>query len=182
LIRANLEINNVPFKKILYCYSILQEAIEELADEMDIVQLHEGFPDETMFGGKPTLVVLDDMMMELRNDDRLAKYFTKMRHKNVSTLFITQNFYFNSQYATTVSRNAQYIVLFPNPRDSAMIDTLGRQVYPNHKHFLSSAFNSATEKPFGYLFLDFKPDTPKDLRVRSSIFPGEQCYVYLPSS
>jgi len=152
----------------------------ELTSHEHIVELRQGFPSDVEWTGESTLVILDDMMLELRNDVRLAEMFTKMRHNNVSTIFITQNMYFNSQYATTITRNAPYLVLFPNPRDNSMIETLGRQTFPLHKKFLSSAFNQATEETFGYLLLDFKPDTPKDLRVRSNVFSGEQCWVYLP--
>lgn len=179
LIRSN-EVNGVPFVRVIYCYSILQDSFLALAKDVANVELHDGFPSDVEWSGEQTLLVLDDMMLELRNDMRLAELFTKMRHKNVSTIFITQNMYFSSQYATTITRNAQYLVLFPNPRDNSMIDTLGRQVFPLNRKFLPTAFAKATEQPFGYLFLDFKPATPKNLRVRQDIFPGEQCFVYLP--
>ena len=177
LIKTNTNLHSTSFKRIIYAYTMFQESLEELN-----VELVEGFPDNVVWSGEPTLLVLDDMMLELRNDVRLAALFTKMRHKNVSTIFITQNMYFQSQYATTITRNAQYLALFPNPRDNAMIETLGRQTFPLNKKFLSTAFAMATDQPFGYLFLDFKPSTPKDLRVRQNIFPSEQCYVYLPKS
>lgn len=180
LIRSNQLINKVPFQKIVYAYSILQDIFLSLAHEIPEVDLHEGFPGEVAWTGDPTLLILDDMMFELRNDVRLAELFTKMRHKNVSTVFITQNMYFSSQYATTITRNAQYLVLFPNPRDNSMIEVLGRQTFPLYRKFLSTAFSIATEKPYGYLFFDFKPATPKNLRVRQDIFPGEQVWVYVP--
>lgn len=170
-----------PFSRIVFCYSILQGDIVALANKKHEIELFEGFPENLNFDGRQTLLILDDMMLELRNDVRLAALFTKMRHKNVSTIFITQNLYFNSKYATTITRNAQYLVLFQNPRDNSMIDTLGRQVYPQKRKFLSSAFAMATDIPYGYLFLDFKPDTPKNLRVRQGVFPGEQSWVYVPS-
>lgn len=182
LIQLNREIFSQPFERIIFCYSILQREIINTSSEIEQVELQEGFPESIEFDGKETLLILDDMMLELRNDIRLAKLFTKMRHERVSTIFITQNLYFNSQYATTITRNAQYIILFQNLRDNSMIETLGRQVFPGHKKYLSVAFSMATENPYGYLLLDFKPDTRKDLRVRTGIFPMEQCWVFLPTS
>lgn len=180
VIRHNKEINAVPFKRIIYAYSVLQDILQTTSAEVSEMELHDGFPNIDGWTGEPTLLIVDDMMLELRNDVRLAELFTKMRHKNVSTIFITQNFYFQSQYATTISRNAHYIVLFQNPRDNAMIGTLGRQIFPANPKFLTTAFDEATDKPYGYILLDFKPTTPKDLRVRQYIFPGEQTYVYIP--
>lgn len=170
-----------PFTRIIFCYSILQGDVVAMSEKNKILELHDGFPNDLSLDGQETLLILDDMMLELRNDVRLAALFTKMRHKNVSTVFITQNFYFQSAYSTTITRNAQYLVLFENPRDNSMIDTLGRQIYPQQRKFLSSAFTNGTEAPYGYLLLDFKPDTPKNLRVRTNVFPGEQCWVYRPS-
>jgi hypothetical protein len=53
-------------------------------------------------------------------------------------------------------------------------------MYPGQSKFLVEAFKDATEKPFGYLLLDLKPDTDEKYRVRTCIFPEEKQYVYLP--
>lgn len=79
-----------------------------------------------------------------------------------------------------MSLNAHYIVLFKNPRDAVQVATLARQMYPGQSKFLVEAFKNATEKPFGYLLLDLKPDTDEKYRVRTGIFPGDTHYVYLP--
>ena len=105
-----------------------------------------------------------------------------MRHKNISTIFLVQNLYFKSKYMTTVTKNAQYMIIFENPRDGSIIKTLGRQVYTDKPKFLPNAFTQAMSKPYGYLFLDFKPGGDKSYRVREGILPGEQTYVYLPKS
>lgn len=179
LIQMNDQVFGKAFERIVYCYSILQPEILSLSNSVSDMELHEGFSESVDFDGRETLLILDDLMLELRNDVRLAKLFTKMRHEHVSTIFITQNLYFNSQYATTITRNAQYLVLFQNPRDNSMIDTLGRQVYPGRKGFLSASFLQATAEPFGYLLLDFKPDTPNNIRVRTGVFPDDLCWVFV---
>jgi len=46
--------------------------------------------------------------------------------------------------------------------------------------FLVDAFKVATEKPFGNLLLDLKPDAEENYKVRTNIFPGEKQFVYLP--
>ena len=146
------------------------------------LEFYQGVPSDLQLDGRPTLLILDDLMLDMQNDKALPKYFTKMRHENLSVIFLIQNLYFKSAYATTITRNAQYLVLFPNVRDTSIIATLGRQMYPQHKHFIFDAFKDATSTPYGYLFLDLKTETPDKLRVRSHIFPDNSIIIYRPKS
>jgi len=187
LIRNQEIMHEKPFEKIIYAYSVFQPLYHALISDVPGLELVEGFPDEIVSGENresgevpSTLLVLDDMLLDLENDKRLAMLFTKFRHHKVSTIFILQNLYHGGKYIRTVTRNAQYMVIFPNPRDMNMISTLGRQIFPEHKNYLADAFSKATAKKYGYLFLDLKPDTDKKFRVREGIFPNEQEYVYLP--
>ena len=169
--------HETPLSKIVYAYPIAQPMFDEMLRTVAGLELHQGLPSELDLDGRPTTIVLGDL---LRNDKRLAELFTKMRHQNVSTVFITQNLYFQSKYATTVTRNAQYLILFPNPRNASMIGTLSRQIYPRYSKFLPGAFEDATSKPYGYLFLDLKAETDSKLRVRTNVFPREYPTVYRP--
>ena len=45
----------------------------------------------------------------------------------------------------------------------------------NRVHFMNACYKG-TEKPFGYLLVDNKPDTPADKQILGDLF-GE-CYVY----
>ena len=81
---------------------------------------------------------------------------------------------------SSISRNSQLLVLFPNPRDKGIISTLARQIYPENANFFVDAFNQATAKPFGYLFVDLTPGCDGKLGLRSSIFDDEICTVYRP--
>ena len=186
LIRHQEILHDRKFDKIILAFTMMQPIYIELRQSNQNLTLVEGFPGEAVEKickseeNANTLVVLDDMMIETENDKRLATMFTKMRHRNVSTIFLVQNFYFKSKYMTTVTRNAHYLVIFENPRDASMIATLNRQTYPDHPNFLKDAFRQATEKPYGYLFLDFKPGADRRLRVREGVLPNEQTFVYRP--
>lgn len=179
LVRNQELMHDKPFEKIILAYSIMQPVYLRLQAEIPTLELTEGFPDEGLDDGN-TLLILDDLMLELENDKRIATMFTKMRHLNISTIFIVQNLYHNSKYMRTVTRNAHYLVVFPNPRDMGMVMTLGRQIYPLNTKFLPDAFAQATKKPFGYLFIDLKPGTDAKFRLREGIFPDEQDFVYIP--
>ena len=186
LINNQESMHDKKFDRIILAFTMIQPIYLELKIKNTNVTLVEGFPGDAVDAFckqescQNTLVVLDDMMIEMEADKRLAAMFTKMRHKNISTIFLVQNLYFKSKYMTTVTRNSHYLVLFENPRDASMISTLGRQVYPETTKFLPDAFKQATEKPYGYLFLDLKPGSDKRLRVREGVLPSEQTFVYLP--
>ena len=79
-----------------------------------------------------------------------------------------------------MSLNSHYIIMFKNPRDALQVATLGQQMYPGKSKFLIDAYKDATEKPYGYLLLDLKPDTAEIYRVRSNIFSNEMQYIYIP--
>jgi hypothetical protein len=165
-----------PPEKIIYCYSEYQPVFDNYPD----VIFNEGLPDINQFDGKErTLLILDDLMSE--TNDSVSNIFTKVsHHRNVSVLYLTQNLFYKSKQSRTMSLNAHYIVLFKNPRDALQVATLARQMYPGNSKFLIEAFKNATEKPFGYLLLDLKPDTDEKYRIRTNIFPDETQYVYIP--
>lgn len=78
-----------------------------------------------------------------------------------------------------MSLNAHYMILFKNPRDASQISHLAKQMYPGKTKYVQEAYADATSKPYGYLFIDLKQDTPEYGRLRTNILPGETQYVYL---
>ena len=172
------------FDEIVISYGVFQPIYKTMTQQNSKIKLVDGLPNDIYEslseheGNK--LLIIDDQMLDLAADKRLAKLFTVMRHRNLSTIFLVQNFYFRSQFMTTISRNAQYVVLFPNPRDKTVVATISRQMHPETPHFVADAFSQATSKKFGYLFIDLTAGCDDKLRLRSSIFPNEICEVYRP--
>ena len=108
----------------------------------------------------------------------VVNLFTKgSHHNNLSVIFITQNLFHRGQ--REISLNSNYIVIFKNPRDRAQIRHLARQLCPENPKFLQEAYSDAVAKPFHYLLLDLKQDTPENCRYRACIFPDDEYhYVY----
>ena len=83
----------------------------------------------------------------------------------------------------SISLNAQYMVLFKNPRDTSQISHLVKQMYPGKVKLVQESFENATKVSYGYLVIDLKQETPEQLRLRTSIFPDDGVqYVYLPKT
>ena len=170
LVRNASRVIDPPPERIAWHYGIYQKAYTKLPESVD---LKPGLPNIEDFDGTNTLVVIDDLMHEM--DQSVSLLFTRgSHHKNVSVIFIMQNIFHASKYGRTINLNAHYLVLFKSPRDAMQISYLGRQMYPGKPKFLAEAFADATSRPYGYLFLDLKPNTDEDLRVRTNVLPDER--------
>ena len=96
--------------------------------------------------------------------------FTKhVHHMNLILVNIVHNFYQKGEQRTR-SLNAQYLVLFKKVRDAISIAVLARQMFSSNAKFIISAYENATSMPYGYLFVDIRQETLKDLRLRTSLF------------
>ena len=112
----------------------------------------------------------------------VVNLFTKgSHHRNLSVFYLTQNLFHQGPGQRDISLNANYIVVFKNPRDRAQIKHLARQVYPENPLFLQESYLDATSRPHGYLVLDLKQSTSENYRIRTNIFSEHQPEIfYLP--
>lgn len=172
-----------PPKKVFLFYKAMQDMyiemekanlIHQLVNVTDglpsleeIHQMVEPYRDQ---GG--SLIIFDDSMNNINTD--FEQIFCNLsHHSNCSVIFLTQNLFFKDQAFRTMSLNSHYIVLMKNDRDKQQISILSKQVSPHNSTFITQAYQDATKKAYDYLILDFKPDTPPLLRVRSNIFPQQ---------
>ena len=131
-------------------------------------------------GHDNSLLVLDDLMSQCSNDQRLADSLTRGSHRQgISVLYLTQNLFPPGKLSRTISLNSHYIMVFRNPRDSLGITTLAKQMFPKRADYLMEAFRDATSKPYGYQLIDCHQLTPEDIRLRTNILPGERQYAYV---
>jgi hypothetical protein len=162
-----------PFERVVYCYGEWQKEFQALQDQEGVVFL-EGLPEDLYepFGGKPGMLILDDLMTESANNKDVEKLFTRgTHHRQLTTVLLTQNLFQKGQ--RTQMLNAHYVVAFKNPRDRAQMGFLFRQAFPKQLKFVEEAFKDATSREYGYLLFDFETDTPDGLRLRTNIFPSD---------
>jgi len=168
--------------KIYWSYTEWQKAYDDVLIKTSTVKFIEGLPSfEELKDDKliPKLLILDDMMQEMKSDSRLNELFTRgSHHWNLSIIHIVQNLFFDGIRTSRI--NAQYLILMKNPSDRLQIKNLGRQLFPGSKHF-EEAFTDATSKPYGYLLIDLTQTIPENMRLRSNIFPDkDEMVVYIP--
>ena len=161
LIANASEVCNPPPKEIIYCYGVWQKAFEDIEN----VTFHEGMidvKDRIPKDGMSRWIVVDDLMDEA-NGETDALYTKYSHHLNISVFFVVQNLFRKQQ--RTMSLNTHYMFLFKNPRDSAFISHLARQIYPTNSKFMVESYQDATKKPFSFLLIDLKQDTDERLRL-----------------
>jgi hypothetical protein len=72
------------------------------------------------------------------------------------------------------------MIVFKNPRDRNQFGNLARQVWPTNSKSLQKAYDDATSKPHGYLFLDLCQETNEKLRFLTNIF-DKNIVAYTPN-
>jgi hypothetical protein len=155
-----------------------------LVDEL--ISIDEGFTFDNIVAkvnpykdGNGSLLIIDDAMTDIGND--FEQVFTNLsHHQNCSVIFLTQNLFYKDKTYRTMSLNAHYFVIMKNPRDKQQISILAKQFCPGNSTYVINSYLDATKYSYSYLILDFMPDSPSSLRLRSKIFPHEFPYtVYL---
>jgi hypothetical protein len=171
--------NGKPIDKIMYCYAEHQPAFfHQLKKDIPQIVFHHGLPDE--YGeDEPSIVVLDDLMHEAsKSNEALAAFTRGSHHRNICLVILVQNFFHKNLRGITSS--CHYMCFMKNPRDSASVYCLGRQMNGGRRNVcLELAYQDAMTNPYGYLFIDCSQHQDDKFRLRNSIFPQE-CTVYAP--
>ena len=171
--------------RIIWCYSEFQPAYIEIGKQFPQIEFIEGIPADVdvMFDPKENiLIIFDDLMAECSGDMKITSLFSRgCHHRNLNIIMIVQNLFYQGKESRTISLNTHYMVLFKNPRDRSQIVHLAKQMFPGNVNFMRESYENATERPYGYLFVDLRSETPENLRLRTNIFEHETPhYVYVP--
>ena len=75
------------------------------------------------------LWVLDDLMDEAVRSPIISQLFTRGRHRNLSVILLLQNMFPKGKFNKSISRNAQYMVLFRSPSDRKQMDIIAERIF-----------------------------------------------------
>ena len=100
----------------------------------------------------------------------ISKLFTQGRHRNASVILLLQNAFPKGKYNTSISRNAQYMALFRCPADRRQIGILADRIFDKNKPAFMEIYNDITSKPYSYVVVDNKAETPARRQVIADIF------------
>jgi uridine kinase len=119
---------------------------------------------------KNTLYIFDDLQEECGNNKSVSQFFTKhAHHQNISVILILQNLYAKGSERITMLRNCHYLVIFNNPLDQTILNTIARRIDPpNHKKVLNM-FKIVLDA-YRYILIDGSQNSSKSVKYRSDIF------------
>ena len=167
-----------PIRKIVYFNGQWLECFKNMAPRVTFV---EGIPEDipSLFppNCRPGILILDDLMRNCSDDERILDLFTKVSHHcDVTCIYLTQNLFPPGKFSRSISLNAHYVITFNNPRDTLGFRTLAQQAFAGRVPYVWESFQDATSKPFGYLVMDLHPRTPNIQRLRTNILSGSHSY------
>ena len=158
------------FNTILYC-GVNSHKLQNNPDIKDKLHISSEIvnPFDYTYDGN-TLYILDDCFLEANESKFVVNAFTKGRHENISTIFITQNLFFSGKFARSIALNCSHYILMRN-RDLGQIEVLGRQLFGKNKgsSFVDIYKKAHTVNTYGYLLVDLGPKTPSELQLRTNI-------------
>lgn len=139
------------------------------------VNYFEGLPSsEDIAEVKPSVLVIDDLAVELERDKRLAKIFTKeSHHLGISVIFLLQNLYPPGPIMRVVSLNSHHDIIFNSPRDARQIMSYASQLRPGNVKSFMEAYQDAVNKARGYIVVYLKGDIPDKYRIATRILRDE---------
>ena len=84
-----------PIRKIVYCYGQWQEYFQDMASQITFVErIPEDVPALFPMGCRPGILMLDDLMRNCSEDERILDLLTKVSHHcDVTCIYLTQNIF-----------------------------------------------------------------------------------------
>ena len=166
-----------PIDKVIYCYGIQTSTVENFAKHRPDISLIQGLPrnlsqPREMFSPQQNnVLVFDDLSSETQN----CRDFTNMlirgsRHCNCTMISLEHFLLADSRERRLQSPHWHQMCLFKNQRCAHQIAAVARQSAIAHPKLIQKAYAEATAVPHGYLILDFRNETPAEMRLITNVF------------
>ena len=172
---------NSDFDLIKYVYpDYLDESPMDINTDQ-IIEYTPGLPTCQSLASidRNTLVILDDLMLEVANCADIARFFSVIaRKKNISVIMIVQNIFMQGKHFRNIRLNATHIILF---KFYAGLDTNYRIIRDLGltASVTKDLMDKVYSKPFSYIMLDLHPSRHSSFSsVRTNIFDNFSSILY----
>ena len=148
------------------------------------IEFHKGLDEEIIEYGlnrkQNTIIVIDDLMNEVKDSVSLSHMFTRVsHHDNCTIIYLVQNIFEKGKSTSTVGKNSHYIVFMRNPKGQQDIQNIGKQIcVKGELSDFVKLVRRETEEPYSYILIDSHPQTPIEFQLRKNIFPGERTEIF----
>ena len=170
-------ISEKPPPKVIYVFQFWQSKLEEMRS-LNLVDIFLEGGDglktrlSKVVDNHESLIIFDDQMNNRESLQYISNLFTvEARHTKLSLIFVTQKLFFNDDSVRQIRENADYFVLFKNPKDVSSISYLSTRMTKNST--LADIYYQATQKPHSYLFIDVRQQSIPQTQYLSNLFGTE---------
>ena len=170
---------NPPYDPVVNCYGVNQPTTFARMKKEQGIHFYAGIPDTKLWNTwykktKGGLLILDDLMREGSDDNRVLDLLTRdSHHKGITVIYMTQDMFPKGKNAKTISRNARYIIAFKNPRDQLGVLILAQQAFPQDFKEVLNVYRDTTERPYGYLMFDLHPNSSDREGLKTNLLKDE---------
>ena len=109
------------------------------------------------------------------NKEILNLFTQYSHHMNVTICYLCQAMFPQGKYTETISRNAQYIIVFKNVRDKIGLRNLLLQINPTDWCQVIDVYNACMDRSYGYLCFDVHPASRDSMRLVTHLLKHEGC-------
>ena len=163
-------------RRISWYYSQWQDEYEALKTKLGKeIQFFRGHPDfhDDLRDIDPkynNVLIFDDLMSEAIQSPIFSRLLTQGRHRNASIILLLQKMFPKGKFNTNISGNVQYMALFRSPSDRKQIGIIAERMFDKNRQRFMAAYYRETEKPYSYIFVDNRPNTPENRQVLSGLW------------
>lgn len=173
--------------KIIYAYGIHNSTVDYLSTHHPEIILVEGLPRnlsqprEIFSPSQNNLLITDDLSTETQNSRDFTNFITRgTNHCNCCLISLEHFLYSDSKERRMQSHHWNQYILFKNMRSAHQIATLAKQINKDAQMLKSAYQDAVIRKPFGYLIVDLRLETPTAMSVLTNVMGegGEPIFVY----
>jgi DNA polymerase III delta prime subunit len=177
-----------PIDNLWLCYGIYSENVKEFSKKYPQARLIEDLPrnlDQPMQIFNPNqrnVIIFDDLGSESQASPVFTNFMTRgSHHCNVCILSLEHHLFSEAKERRKQTHHWHTVILFRNKRGLHQIGTLARQTAVGTPRMVQHAFRDATKIPYGYLVIDFRNETPDEMRLLTNVLceNSEPTYCYL---
>lgn len=179
------------FERIIFCIPpktlhLKLDYFERVKQSVPHLEICEGLPTMTAISCmKNSLLIIEDMYDLCVRSRTIFDCFIHTSHHNSLTLICSaQQPYMSGPFSTSISRNAQYKVIWRDYADESTFVSMGRAIFPHDPLFLLRAIHTVykinPENFLKYLFIDTSQlcKMPNNMRVRCNFFSDTPIFFF----
>jgi NB-ARC domain len=165
---------------IIWVYNVYQDElfkqVLEHAPGTLFVQGMEEFRRIKLSTGVHHLVILDDMLAQIvdSKEHGIQLMTTEVHHRSLFCIFLVQSMYTKSKFNSLLMRQARYLLIFENKRNSFEVNMLGRELGIRSVDIQRMFKDASGYLKRVYLLFDCDPDTADNRRILIHFLPWQK--------